>query len=713
MTQAMATEDVFGIVGTTQAGNFHVEKAVAEGGYGVVYRAQHSGFRAPVALKCLKVPEDLTKQQRAVFLEKFREEAELLFRLSASIPEVVRPLHVDVLQLPDGRFVPFLAMEWLEGESLDAIITKRVEQKQAPLGLHKLLKMLRPVAHALSRAHRFPGPRGTESIVHRDLKPENIFLATIGGTESVKILDFGIAKARRLASEAAGRLTGQFVEEDEASSFTPAYGAPEQWAPKRFGATGPWTDVWGFALTMVEVLAGGPAIDGDTYAMRRLALDEKRRPTPRALGATVADEVENVFNQALAVDPRKRTRDLETFWTDLERALGVAPSFGARDYRREDEGAAAPEVSPAAAAFSAAVKASSPVPQPQPAPPAGKGGMAARIARIDLTQVESSPAPVIRAAGGIAGPASSAGGPSSADFSDVIVPSTPEPPQVGGPRAVITRPSAAAARGAAGPASTDFSDVLVASTDFSDVFAPSERAPQPRGYAPAQPQGYAPAPPQGYAAPVEASADPLEFDFDAPRSIGRSPPSSRADLEMSLPTDLGDYAEPRSSARGGGVAAGRAPRLPAYDEGLEASLDSDARSGRRAPRGPDLDIPLDVSPPSTAPRRTSRFDGKPLPEMAPMAPRRSHASDLSTGNLPVEPASEGNAELQQLGARIRGPLAVLLLALAISISEIVYARVTSKPLMLGPIRPFWIAAPLALVGVAFTLWRFMGDRDDG
>src|SRR5689334_1971676 len=114
----MATRDVFGIVGTTQAGNFHVEAVVAEGGFGVVYRAQHGGFRAPVALKCLKIPETLTERQREVFLEKFREEAEILFRLSASIPEVVRPLHVDLLDQKGGAgFVPFLAMEWLDGES--------------------------------------------------------------------------------------------------------------------------------------------------------------------------------------------------------------------------------------------------------------------------------------------------------------------------------------------------------------------------------------------------------------------------------------------------------------------------------------------------------------------------------------------------------------------------------------------------------------------
>ncbi|HEY4120380.1 MAG TPA: serine/threonine protein kinase, partial [Byssovorax sp.] len=105
--------DVFGITGTTLAGSFEVEEAVAEGGFGVVYRAHHRGFRAPVALKCIGAPSGMTDAQRDAFLTQFRKEAEILFRLSAAIPEVVRPLHVDVTTLPDGRFVPFLALEWL------------------------------------------------------------------------------------------------------------------------------------------------------------------------------------------------------------------------------------------------------------------------------------------------------------------------------------------------------------------------------------------------------------------------------------------------------------------------------------------------------------------------------------------------------------------------------------------------------------------------
>src|SRR3954471_6936134 len=103
------TEDAFGIVGSVIASAYHVESVVAEGGFGTVYRAHHGGFRAPVALKCLRLPPGLLPEDRRRFLESFRAEAELLFRLSASIPTVVRPLHVDAFTLPDpdGRFVPY------------------------------------------------------------------------------------------------------------------------------------------------------------------------------------------------------------------------------------------------------------------------------------------------------------------------------------------------------------------------------------------------------------------------------------------------------------------------------------------------------------------------------------------------------------------------------------------------------------------------------
>jgi eukaryotic-like serine/threonine-protein kinase len=326
-------DDVFGIVGSVIAGAYQVEAVVAEGGFGVVYRAHHIGFRATIALKCLKVPQQLGPAQEAEFLEQFRGEAELLFRLSASIPTVVRPLHVDALTAPDGRFVPFMALEWLDGETLDQIIQRRIAEGRPPLGLKKVVRLLTPVARALERAHNFVGPEGPISIVHRDLKPENIFVANVAGEEVVKVLDFGIAKAKSVASQVVGRAS---QTQSSLTAFTPAYGAPEQWLPKRFGQTGPWTDVYGLALTVVEVLAQRNIIDGDPAAMMGAAIDPARRPTPRSEGIEVSDAVELVFRRALAVDPRERWRDAGELWTALLAAMGESSrGAAARDARAE------------------------------------------------------------------------------------------------------------------------------------------------------------------------------------------------------------------------------------------------------------------------------------------------------------------------------------------------------------------------------------------
>lgn len=308
--------DRFGIVGRVVASAYQVESVVAEGGFGIVYRAHHGGFRAPVALKCLKVPQHLGADQQARFLEQFRAEGEVMFRLSASLPGVVRPLHVDAMTAPSGAFVPFMVLEWLEGETLDAIISGRAKAHRRPLGIEEVVELLDPVAKTLERAHHFQGPSGPETVVHCDLKPENVFVAKVAGERAVKILDFGVAEVQRAATRA-----GQDSGAMSLALFTPAYGAPEQWKPRELGSTGTWTDVWGLALTVTESLVGRPVIAGDHQTVMRQVMDTQKRPTPRNHGATVSDAVEAVLTQALAVHPKDRIGDAGVFWRALLDAM--------------------------------------------------------------------------------------------------------------------------------------------------------------------------------------------------------------------------------------------------------------------------------------------------------------------------------------------------------------------------------------------------------
>jgi len=418
-------EDAFGIVGSVIASAYHVESVVAEGGFGTVYRAHHGGFRAPVALKCLRLPPGIIHEARQQFLDSFRAEAELLFRLSASIPNVVRPLHVDAFTAVDGRFVPYMVLEWLEGSTLDALIRKRRSEGQAPLALKKAVRLLSPVARALERAHNFQGPDGPVSIVHRDIKPENIFVASVAGEEIVKILDFGIGKAKSIASQVAGRVSQG--TSGGISTFTPAYGSPEQWAPKHYGQTGPWTDVWGLALTLSETLVGHPLIDGDPAAIMGTVLDPNRRPTPGSEGVIVSDEVERVFEKALALDPRRRYADAGVFWNELLGAARITsgelqevrlprdaraePGGGIRVERVERfEAGRRPSVRPpsvarpapasqptaAPAASSAAPELRSLSPSPAPFPPTVSGSF--EVPDLDVAPI-SRPAPQRSASG--------------------------------------------------------------------------------------------------------------------------------------------------------------------------------------------------------------------------------------------------------------------------------------------------------------------------
>lgn len=311
--------DVFGIVGTTQAGAFKVREVVAEGGFAVVYRARHKAFRSNVALKCLKIPTSLSEAEQKGFLRAFREEAELLFRLSAAIPAVVRPLQAGKLSGASAGFAPFLALEWLRGRTLSRFLDERTARGVPPPRLSQIMRLLAPVAEALDRAHDFPTPAGRIVVVHCDLKPDNIFVADVGGRRTVKILDFGIAKAKSVAHQLVGE---QSVRASDFAAFTPAYAAPEQWNPKRYGQTGAWTDVWGLAMVMVECVYGAPIDRGEPAEFMARALNPHERPTPRSLGVEVSDAVEQVFQKALAMDPRDRFQHVAEFWTALLAAVG-------------------------------------------------------------------------------------------------------------------------------------------------------------------------------------------------------------------------------------------------------------------------------------------------------------------------------------------------------------------------------------------------------
>ncbi len=308
-------KDPFDWVGKTIDEQFTVEEVVGEGGFAVVYRGHHKGFDEKVAIKALKFPAKLGEEERAKFLESFKSEGKLLHKLSKADAAIVQALDVGAATSPNGTWTPYLVLEWLEGETLEADLKTRAKDKVGGRSLADAITLLDPVARGLATAHGM-------GVAHRDIKPANLFLKTSADQKtdkarrSLKIVDFGIAKVMGDSEDVmkAYEATGESIH-----AFSPRYGAPEQFA-RKYGATGPWTDVFALALVLIEVVAGKSAMKGDTSQLMALATDGVTRPTLRALGVQESDAVESVLTRALAVEPVERYKDTGKFWDALRDA---------------------------------------------------------------------------------------------------------------------------------------------------------------------------------------------------------------------------------------------------------------------------------------------------------------------------------------------------------------------------------------------------------
>ena len=313
----MPPPDTLNLLGTTIADKYAVESVVGEGGFAIVYKATHLLWKRPVAVKVFKALGDVSPEHRGKLLEEFIREGALLADLSERSAAIVQARDVGSLKTARGDEVPYMVLEWLEGATLESVILDEKAKNLPPRTIAEAVRLLDPAAEALALAH-------AKGIAHRDVKPANVFV--LGDPRSpavtVKLLDFGIAKVVQDAQKMAGsfaKTSGQIT------SFTPAYGAPEQFS-RAHGATGPWTDAFALALVVVEVLTQRDPLDGDDFMQLAYASSNPAaRPTPRARGALVSDAVEQVFAQALAVRVQDRFQSAGDFWNALRAAVDMPP----------------------------------------------------------------------------------------------------------------------------------------------------------------------------------------------------------------------------------------------------------------------------------------------------------------------------------------------------------------------------------------------------
>ena len=254
--------------GTLIAGRYRLDRIIASGGMGAVWRAEDGRLERTVAVKVLHAGLDGSQRPR----ERFEAEAKILAKVKG--PGCVEVY--DFGEQRDGdRTVVFLVMELIEGMSLAELLHR--EERLDPA---RTMRFMAEAAEALAAAHR-------AGVVHRDIKPGNIL---IGADDRVKVVDFGISLfANRSRLTPSGDVLG-----------TAPYVSPEQLRDK--GVTGS-SDLYSLGAVAYECLAGTPPFDAEDPAA---VIHGHLYAEPPALPADVPVEVAGIVSRSLQKTPEAR-----------------------------------------------------------------------------------------------------------------------------------------------------------------------------------------------------------------------------------------------------------------------------------------------------------------------------------------------------------------------------------------------------------------------
>ncbi|MBN2576970.1 MAG: serine/threonine protein kinase [Deltaproteobacteria bacterium] len=290
--------------------NYEIVSLLGEGGMGTVYLALHPIMGRKAAVKVLK-PE-LARDETLV--SRFFNEA----RAANAIrhPNIIDI--IDVGLLPEDN-VPYMLMEFLEGESLSA----RLERIR-PLAVPQAVEVASQTASALAAAH-------SKGIVHRDLKPDNLFLVPdemVGSGERVKVLDFGIAKLRDdLRGSSMKTRTGAIMG-------TAAYMSPEQ-CQGLIERIDHRTDIYALGIILYEMLCGAPPFMSEGFGDIIIMHVMKEADPPHLKNPMVPPELSAAILRALSKDPADRFQSMTEFQAALRGnfsvhtgPISIAPQVG-------------------------------------------------------------------------------------------------------------------------------------------------------------------------------------------------------------------------------------------------------------------------------------------------------------------------------------------------------------------------------------------------